>query len=527
MREEAAQNMANRSWSGVSATRVAIGLMLVFMALFISLFGYFIAIGMRQTEAGVTDRAVAASQVVSANAYWISEVASQTLQRVDAALGPQLVGLNDTIEQLLEGLPSTAEVYVMDADGDVVFTTIAGAGTVNVADRPYFLALKEGAASFVSPLLTSRISNARVFGFSKRVERNGVFAGVVFVSFPESILAEIFDTLDLPTASTVSLVRSDGQMMARFPPAGENTDLSALPLFTQYLRENANGTYQSASSPVDGVARVVSYRTVPSAGFVALASVATAPTWTSFNAAIFTVFLIVSPIVLGLVLGCWWIVRLLARDEVRARELQASVDLNTMLFREIHHRVKNNMQSAQALVRMQDIPEAAKRDLQSRFAAMAAMHEHIYKHDRYHDIDAADFIPAVVDEVKAAYGSVAELSYELDHLPIDRDHATPLALLLSELVTNAFKYAFLDGRKGSILVSLKRRDDGLAQLVVRDNGVGMGAVDLTRSMGMRLIRGVVAQMGGTFEYRTDGGTVFEATIALSQVGRQTSQAAPA
>lgn len=221
---------------------------------------------------------------------------------------------------MLEGLPSVTEVYIIDAAANTIYASVPGA---------------------------------------------------IMVSFSASLLEAHWNTLDLEEGSTVSLVRDDGQLIARFPPSEGPMDLSGLPLFTEYLPASAIGTYTSASSPVDDVGRVVSYRKVAETPIIALASIASGPGWASFTGAIATVLFIASPIVLGLILGCWWIVKLLARDAGRAKDLQASVELNTMLFREIHHRVKNNLQSVQALVRMQDIPENAKRDLQAVLTEIA------------------------------------------------------------------------------------------------------------------------------------------------------------
>lgn len=506
----------NRGLGKISAKQVVLGLASVFLALFVSIFGYFIIIGVRQTEQRFAEQSAAAAQVIATNAYWIAEVADQTLRRVDAALGPDMFATAADFAPVLDGLPSITEVYVIDAQANTIYSTVPGAEAVSVADREYFTALRDGAPFYTSPMIISRLTGDRIFVFSKRVERDGAFAGAVMISFSGQLLEQLFGTLDLVEGSTVSLVRADGLLVARFPPPSDPVvDLSQGLLFTQYLPAAPEGTYVSASSPVDGIARVVSYRRVDDTELVALASVASAPGWAAFNAAILTVLFITSPIILGLVLGCWWIVRLLSRDARQASELKAAVELNTMLFREIHHRVKNNLQSVQALVRLQDIPDVAKRDLQSRFAAMAAMHEHIYQHDRYQDIDAFDFVPAVVDQVKAAYGSNAEIKYDLDHLPVDRDHATPLALLLSEIVTNAFKYAFPGDRKGTIEISLKASPDGPARLVVRDDGVGMDVEAGRSSMGMRLVKGVVAQMGGSFAFRSESGLIFEAKVPLS------------
>lgn len=504
----------------VSAIPAAIGLMLVFLALFAAIFGYFLAIGVRQTEERLVERSAAAAQVVSLNAYWVAEVGQQTLLRVDAALGQGVSSDAPELAPVLEGLPSLSEVYIIDATGRTTFTTVADAEPVSVSDREYFRALRDGAPFYTSSLLVSRLTGQRVFIFAKRIVRDGEFAGAIMVSFPESLLEQLWRNLDFEESSTISLIRDDGQLMARFPPSEGPVDLSALPLFTEYLAKGDDGTYASATSPIDGVARVVSYRRVPGTDIIALASVGSSQAWSNFNRAVVAVFIIVSPIVLGLVLGCAWIVRLLYRDAGQARALQASVEANTMLFREIHHRVKNNLQSVQSLVRMQDIPQTAKLDLQSRFAAMAAMHEHIYQHDRYEDIDAHDFIPAVVEEVMVAYGSNAVVDYHVDHIAVDRDHATPLALLLSELVTNACKYAFDDDRPGTVGIILTAGENGRSKLTVRDNGRGIEPERATgTSMGMRLIKGVVAQMDGNYTFRSEGGTVFEADIALSTGAR--------
>lgn len=490
--------------------------MLAFLALFAGIFGYFILAGVAQTQSRFEDRSAAAAQVVATNAYWIAEVADQTLRRVDAVLGPAMTGSETKLLPVLEGLPSVTELYVVDAAANTIYATVPGAENVSVADREYFTALRDGAEFYTSSLIVSRLTGDRIFVFSKRIERSGAFAGAVMVSFSDSVLKELWQTLNLEEGSTVSLVRDDGHLIARFPPPEGPIDLSGSPLFTEHLPDSDTGTFTSANSPVDGVGRVVSYRKVTDAPIIALASIASGPGWANFYRSIAIVLLIASPIVVGLLLGCWWIVKLLVRDAARAQELQASVELNTMLFREIHHRVKNNLQSVQSLVRMQqDIPENARRDLQSRFAAMAAMHEHIYKHDRYNDIDAHDFIPAVVDQVRAAYGSMTELRYSVEHLAVDRDHATPLALLLSELVTNAFKYAFPDGRAGCITIGLQQLQHGHAKLTVRDDGIGMPIEGTANGMGMRLIKGVVAQMGGEFQFRNEIGLVFEADVALS------------
>lgn len=508
LREATLRRFLGDRWAAISAIRVAVGLMLVFLALFVAIFAYFVAIGARQTQERLEVRSAGAAQVVATHAYWLSEVANQTLRRVDAALGPTMSGDAEDIRPALDGLPIVIETFIIDANANTIFSTVPGASDVSVADREYFTAVRDGAAFYTSPMLVSRLTGDQIFVFSKRIERNGAFAGAIMVSYSGVLLEELWQTLDFDTGSTISLVRDDGQLMARFPPAEGPVDLSTLPLFTEFLPAADEGSYTSASSPVDGVARVVSYRKVPETTIVAVASVESSRTWASFTNVILTVVLIASPILLGLALGCWWIVLLLKRDSRQAQEL-------TMLFREIHHRVKNNLQSVQALVRLQDMPEKARQDLQSRFSAMAVMHEHIYQHDRYVDIDASGFIPAVVEQVKIVYGSDVELVFDIAPVIVGHDQATPLALLLNELVTNAFKYAFPASEAGAITIVLLPDEDGYAKLVVSDDGVGMSVPDERGSMGMRLIKGVVAQLEGTCQFRNANGTTFEARLKLS------------
>ncbi len=353
------------------------------------------------------------------------------------------------------------------------------------------------------------------------MERDGQFAGAIMVSFPNDLLRSFWSTLDLEPGSTVSLVRRDGQLIARYPAPEGPVDLSQHPLITQYLPAADSGSYNSEASPVDGIARTVSYRLVPGTDIIALASIASNEAWGSLRSGVIAVFGIAAPILLGLVVGGIWIIRLLDRDAKRQAELQAALETNTLLFREIHHRVKNNLQSVQSLVRMQDMPKGAKVDLLSRLTAMAAMHEHIYRRDSYDDIDAHELVPAVIDDVVHSYGAEIDLVYALDHVVVDRDHMTPLSLLISELVTNALKYAFADGRRGRLQVTLTDLGGGRCRLVVADDGPGMGELpEASASMGMRLIKGLVLQMSGTHQFIVDNGTRFEGELALTTDGHR-------
>ncbi len=505
----------------VRATSVAVAFLIVSVAFFAVFFAYFLSEAANQARSRLEDRSRAAAQIVATNAGWLTEVAQQTLRRVDTALGPDMSGNIATLQTAIEGLPADIDIYIIDADANTIFSTAPGAESVDVSDREYFTVLRDGSPFYTSGLLVSRISGGNIFVFSKRVERDGEFAGAIMVSFTDAVMQPFWTSLDLDEQSTVSLIRRDGALMARYPAPTGPVDLSQHVLITEHLAQAESGTYFSDASPVDGVARVVSYQAVPGTRILAVASIATDGSWQSLRGAIIAVLIIVTPIVLGLLGIGAWVLLLLRRDARRRAELEAAQETNVLLFREIHHRVKNNLQSVQSLVRMQDMPKSAKIDLQSRLSAMAAMHEHIYRHDRYEDIDAHDLVPVVAEEVVHAYGADVELRYDVDHAAVDRDHATPLSLLLSELITNALKYAFTPGQRGEIVVTLRDLGNGRCTLVIADNGKGIAEIpEVPTSMGLRLIRGVVSQMGGTYRFINQDGTRFEAELALASAGHE-------
>ena len=150
-----------------------------------------------------------------------------------------------------------------------------------------------------------------------------------------------------------------------------------------------------------------------------------------------------------------------------------------MLFREIHHRVKNNLQAVNSLINLQKIDSKMKQDMTNRIQAMVAVHEQMYRNDQFGAVDASVYIPAIVDKLVESYGREVKLAYDLDALEVDGEHALPLGLIANEVVSNAIKHAFPDDMVGSLSVSLKKMDDGRnGVLKVRDDGIGfeLGAI---------------------------------------------------
>jgi len=394
------------------SARAAITFIVATLMIYSLIIGSVIYQGLNDQRDRAEGAATTAAKAVTINTGWIVEVASQALRRMDSALGievqPRETSTLSSLRDALEGLPATAKAYIVAADGRTLYTSDPNFVDIDIRDREYFSEPAAGKRFFTSSLLISRIDGSGIFTFSRRLERQGVFIGVAIISFDAVLLEGLHESLDLGPGSTVSILRSDGMLVARHPPADGPLDLSNYRLFTDLLPESAVGSY-TAKSPLDGVQRVVSYQTVPGTELIALASVSTAETMRRFWRRVWVFLIVVIPTTLALALSAILIIRLLQKDGRRNEELETALATNTMLFREIHHRVKNNMQSMQSLVRMQDLPPGIKTDIQLRFAAMSAVHEHMYNRDAYAALDAPAFIASITETLFQAYGSSARL----------------------------------------------------------------------------------------------------------------------
>jgi len=491
--------------------RSAVLLILAFFAVLAILMTLWLTQSYEAARQRGEDRVAAASQVVATNALWISEVARQALRRIDDAMGPSIKSVGGTgvqdIREAVDSLPGQVKAYVVDEGGNTIYSTDPQIKPMNITDREYFSSLAKGDLSHLSGLLISRLNNEQIFVFSRRLVRDGKFAGAAMISFDVRMLAGIWSSLGLGENSTISLLRNDGMLVARYPLAEAPLDMSNYVLFTDYLKKAPTGVY-SGESPVDGITRLVSYRRVDGTDFIALAAMEQNSAMTLFwsNATVSLLFAL--PTALGLAAASLWITNLLQRDANRRRELATALESNQLLLREIHHRVKNNLQSIQSLVRLQDIPDSSKTDLRGRIAAMAAVHEHIYSFDQFANVEASGMLESVVSALVETRGKQVEVSYDLEPVIVEQERATPLALVVNEVVTNSLKYAFADGRKGRIRIALSRSDEGKARLVVADNGQGFDPDTMKQGMGSKLIGGVVGQLDGTYRYDFEGGTVF-------------------
>lgn len=209
-----------------------------------------------------------------------------------------------------------------------------------------------------------------------------------------------------------------------------------------------------------------------------------------------------------------------AADRLEAQEaaLRAALERSELLMAEVHHRVKNNLQIISSLLNLQGarIAEPAARAefeaARDRVRALATLHRHLYMHPDHEAIDLGAFIEELAGQIFQASGERPGerivLSVRAPSLRISSDQAVPLALVITEAVTNALAYAFPGGRRGRLEVTLTTEGDR-ARLSVHDDGVGGGldrAAD-RRGLGNQLVRALARQLGGELRAETGAGTM--------------------
>jgi two-component sensor histidine kinase len=212
-----------------------------------------------------------------------------------------------------------------------------------------------------------------------------------------------------------------------------------------------------------------------------------------------------------------------ALDRKAADErLRVSLQEKDVLLREVHHRVKNNMQIVQSLLYLQ--AHALREELgpvaldafhqsQNRIRSMATMHDRLYRAKDLSSIDFQDYLKVLVPELMNSYGMSERVKIEItgDRVLLGVDRAIPCGLIANELVTNSLKHAFPDQRRGAIQIRLRRLARQQTEMRVRDDGVGLPPGTDWRnstSLGMQLVGDLVRQLDGSADLESAHGVHF-------------------
>ena len=208
------------------------------------------------------------------------------------------------------------------------------------------------------------------------------------------------------------------------------------------------------------------------------------------------------------------------RVQVRTQQIVKERDEKAVLLQEIHHRVKNNLQIVNSLLRLQSHyvkdEEAlwALDESQNRVMSMAMIHERMYKTENLANINIRDYITDLCTDIVSTYDLTnnVKLKLNIEVEKLNLDTLTPLGLIINEISSNAMKYAFPDNREGTFSVEILARGNGKFQLTIGDDGVGM-PLDLTDmendSLGTQLMESLSEQLNGKLVRLSGNGTVYQ------------------
>lgn len=229
-----------------------------------------------------------------------------------------------------------------------------------------------------------------------------------------------------------------------------------------------------------------------------------------------TLFIVIASLLLVFLLSLLYF---FSKSKKATRIIRAKNAENELLLKEIHHRVKNNLEMVKSLIALQSaqIEDPATKDAmiasQNRVQSMGIIHQKLYQGTNLGSIEMKDYFLNLSEGILDTFNAEDQVKIEcaMDNLDLDVDTAVPIGLIVNELLTNALKYAFPKQQPGIIKISLKKDTQQNLKLMVRDNGVGKtnGLAPKGTGFGSQLVKLLTQQLNGTMIERNDQGTHIE------------------
>ena len=420
--------------------------------------------------------------------------------------------------------------------------------TTSVADREHFKVQQQAnVGPFISQLLRSRVADESNIVLSRRIEDEAHhFRGAALVVIDPSYFLSFYSSIKVAYPITIDLFRPDLRVVIHHPilPEGEALTLRKWPDRDLGAGLGESGTVYRARAATDTTERLEAYQRIK--GFPLYVSVGVP------RDAMFGRWLTGSlqqGLLGGLALAALLMLVGVAlsrtrREETMRQELEqlnltleervhertAEVERSAeglrklltekdVLFREVHHRVKNNLQIISSLLNLYANkfpgPEVQRSftDCLNQVRAMGLVHELLYRSPNVAEIDFDEYLRVLASRFVVSFGRGGQIQLDVRSAPLhfDLDTTIPLALIVTEAITNAFKHAFPDGRTGTISVE-GMQTGGETTIRIADNGVGLptGWEELqSHSLGLKLLRVLAEQVDARLSLKSDGGTVIE------------------
>ncbi len=397
--------------------------------------------------------------------------------------------LQPELYRLKQRLPPGSEILFVTPDGRVrVSTSMLPPDPVYVDDRRWFRAhVEEGERSYVGLAIASRVIDGIVYTYTKSfVAADGRLLGVIALGIPMQAIIGFsvqFDDMN------VAIVQHEGPLVAASPiSAGDLGKTFPLPVRPQ-------GEEATVFGWAFGLLSVATVRNLPDQHLNVIAAL---PLMIMMKPALWA--MLAGLLVLGLFTAA--LLNLSRLAQRKSQQVNEALADNRILFQEVHHRVKNNLQVISSLIRMQTdrLPDEFRPVMEqtaARVRAIAMVHEQIYSAESPSVVQLDPFLKALLAQIQASMlgAERAQIVSDLDPVTVGLDQAVPVALMATEAITNAIQHGLRSGQ-GAITVSL-RQVAGHNALQVDDTGTGPPP-EMKGGLGSRIMTALARQVDGAW-----------------------------
>jgi two-component sensor histidine kinase len=460
--------------------------------------------GIAETEATAAGLEQYARRSIELSDF-VSDGFAHYLQHRDGTAGLERdTHLHPELYRLKQRLPPGSEILFVAPDGRVrVSTSRLPQEPIDLSDRRWFRAhVDEGVRSYVGPAIASRVVDDTVYTFTKSFfAADGRLLGIINLGIPMQAIIGFSLQFD---EMSVAIVQHEGPLVAA-------SQLSVAKLGKPFpLPVRPPGEEATVLGWAFGALSVATVRNLPDQQLYVIAAL---PLMSMMKPALWG--MVVGSLLLGLFTAA--LLNLSRLAQRKSEQVNEALADNRILFQEVHHRVKNNLQVISSLIRMQTdrLPDEFRPVMEqtaARVRAIAMVHEQIYSAESPSVVQLDPFLKALLAQIQASMlgAERAEIVSDLEPVMVGLDQAVPVALMATEAITNAIQHGLRSGQ-GAITVSL-RQVAGYNALQVDDTGTGPPP-DIKGGLGSRIMTALARQIDGAWslERTAEGLTRFTLT----------------
>lgn len=472
-------------------------------------------------EAEARDRLVLIRDAVAEHAERVFQahrfVAFAIQDRIAALDWDEIAASSDLqafLGRIEQGFPEVHAIWLVDGAG-ILRASSRGTGIgTDLSDRPWFQRARDAGPRVVIGAVQRGVVHEDVF-FSvtmPRAPEGAPFDGVVRISISPAYFTDFYASA-YPGDDLIAILHENGAVLVAYPPTAgipERFEPSSPGLALARIHDSL--VFEGQSS-FDGLARIHAFTRLSDLPLIAAVATSRAEIDTVWQrrALGFAAYFVPAFVALLLLGSLAWRSHRELEETValRTNALSQAVAEKDQLLKEVHHRVKNNMQIVSSLIRMQERLGGSSEDTVRRVQAMALVHDLVYSHGEFASVNLGAYARRLCETLAGACDHRHAFDLDLDHVAVTLDRAMPFALILTEVVTAALPVA---GQEGGLSIGL-RRIDGRAVLTI--DGCGPDRHHARPDgFGMKLVDSLAVQLGARTAFAPREGVAFEMEFPL-------------